>query len=82
MFCFAAGTVLFFVCIAIYLYGDLAIYGAAIAKTMRDTSCTYFPANASCNATLPGDTPCWENMRLTRDDTYRIFLVNEFNYSL
>ena len=32
-----SGTVLFFICIAIYLYGDLAIYGAAVGKSLRDT---------------------------------------------
>lgn len=30
------GLVLFFLCFAIYLYGDLSIYAAAVAKTMRD----------------------------------------------
>lgn len=30
------GRVLFFLCFAIYLYGDLSIYAAAVAKTMRD----------------------------------------------
>lgn len=31
------GTISFFICIAIYLYGDLAIYGAAVGKSLRDT---------------------------------------------
>lgn len=30
------GRVLFFLCFAIYLYGDLSIYAAAVAKTLRD----------------------------------------------
>lgn len=30
------GRVLFFLCFAIYLYGDLSIYSAAISKTLRD----------------------------------------------
>lgn len=30
------GRYLFFLCFAIYLYGDLSIYAAAVAKTMRD----------------------------------------------
>lgn len=30
------GRVLFFLCVAVYLYGDLSIYAAAVAKTMRD----------------------------------------------
>lgn len=28
----------FYICIALYLYGDLAIYSAAIAKSLRDVS--------------------------------------------
>ena len=31
--------------LAIYLYGDLAIYAAAIAKSIRDVACTYKPPN-------------------------------------
>lgn len=30
------GRLLFYLCIAIYLYGDLSIYSAAVAKTLRD----------------------------------------------
>lgn len=30
------GRALFFLCFAIYLYGDLSIYAAAVAKTLRD----------------------------------------------
>lgn len=30
------GRVFFFLCFAIYLYGDLSIYAAAVAKTLRD----------------------------------------------
>lgn len=30
------GRVLFFLCVAVYLYGDLSIYAAAVAKTLRD----------------------------------------------
>lgn len=30
------GVVLFFFCFAIYLYGDLSIYAAAVSKTLRD----------------------------------------------
>lgn len=31
-----AGRILFYLCIAIYLYGDLSIYSAAVSKTLRD----------------------------------------------
>lgn len=30
------GRILFFLCLAIYLYGDLSIYSAVVAKTLRD----------------------------------------------
>lgn len=30
------GMALFFLCFAIYLYGDMSIYAAAVAKTLRD----------------------------------------------
>ena len=30
--------VLFYLCIATYLYGDLAIYAAAIPKSLRDVA--------------------------------------------
>ena len=39
------GRNMFYLCLAIYLYGDLAIYGAAIAKSIRDVACTYRPPN-------------------------------------
>ena len=29
------GRNLFYVCLVVYLYGDLAIYGAAVAKSLR-----------------------------------------------
>lgn len=30
------GRVFFYLCISIYLYGDLSIYSAAVAKSLRD----------------------------------------------
>ena len=29
------GRIAFYLCLTIYLYGDLAIYGAAVAKSLR-----------------------------------------------
>ena len=34
----SVGTYLFYVCIVIYLYGDLAIYATAVPKTLRDVA--------------------------------------------
>jgi len=75
MFFNRIGNILFYACIAIYLYGDLAIYGAAVAKSVRDIACTYFPADAPCNSTLDGSAACWDGVGITRDDAYRIFLA-------
>ena len=66
---------MFFLCIAVYLYGDLAIYEAAVGKSLRDTACSYFPPDFQCNETLNGTIPCWEGYDLTRDNAYRLFLV-------
>ena len=35
---FAVGVNLLYLCICIYLYGDLAIYAAAVPKSMRDVA--------------------------------------------
>lgn len=70
------GVTLFYVCLAVYLYGDLSIYGTAIAKSVTDVSCTYLPVNYSCNETIPDSELCWGSYGLTRWDAYRLFLVN------
>ena len=70
------GTMLFYTCFAIYLYGDLSIYGAAVAKTLADVVCTYRPDNSTVNDTTPDSEPCWENGNFNRLDTYRVFLVS------
>ncbi|XP_012061431.1 PREDICTED: transmembrane protein 104 homolog [Atta cephalotes] len=69
------GTTLFYLCFAIYLYGDLSIYGAAIAKSLADVACTYLPKNLTCNDTVPDTELCWEGPMFTRLDVYRIFLT-------
>ena len=47
MFFSPMGRTLFYLCITVYLYGDLAIYGAAVAKSLRDVACTFKPPNAT-----------------------------------
>lgn len=69
------GTTLFYLCFAIYLYGDLSIYGAAVAKSLADVACTYLPNNLTCNDTIPDTEFCWEATTFDRLDAYRIFLV-------
>ncbi|KAL7295534.1 transmembrane protein 104 homolog isoform X2 [Trichogramma pretiosum] len=69
------GVTLFYVCLAVYLYGDLSIYGTVIAKSVADVSCTYVPENFTCNTTIPDTELCWPNYNINRLDAYRIFLT-------
>lgn len=69
------GLTLFYLCFAIYLYGDLSIYGAAVAKSIADVACTYQPANLTCNDTIPDTEACWDGSETNRLDAYRIFLT-------
>ncbi|KFM75332.1 Transmembrane protein 104, partial [Stegodyphus mimosarum] len=69
------GVNIFYVCIAVYLYGDLAIYAAAVSKSLRDVSCTYSPMDTPCNISLNDSVSCWASGAVTRGDTYRIFLA-------
>ena len=39
------GRNMFYLCLVIYLYGDLAIYGAAVAKSVRNVACSFKPPN-------------------------------------
>jgi len=78
------GRTLFYLCLTIYLYGDLAIYGAAIAKSLRDVSCTYVPANHT-KGNISETEPCWATGLkagavvaaggMSRLDAYRVFLA-------
>ena len=68
------GRIAFYLCLTIYLYGDLAIYGAAVAKSMRDVMCTYTPANVS-KSNISEYELCWENSPIIRMDAYRIALT-------
>ncbi|XP_005191156.2 transmembrane protein 104 homolog isoform X1 [Musca domestica] len=45
------GRVLFYLCISIYLYGDLSIYSAAVAKSLRDLFCDHPNATTPSNYT-------------------------------
>ena len=64
-----------------YLFGDLAIYCTAVAKSLRDVSCTYSPTsnttitNTTSNSTLQLSDPCWDGTPLTRSDAYRIYVA-------
>uniref|UniRef100_A0A8C5WLL7 Transmembrane protein 104 n=1 Tax=Leptobrachium leishanense TaxID=445787 RepID=A0A8C5WLL7_9ANUR len=68
------GVNLFYLCIIIYLYGDLAIYATAVPLSLVQVTC--FSGNTSCSgqAGERNDTdPCWGSIR--RIDAYRIYLA-------
>lgn len=70
------GRTLFYVCLVVYLYGDLAIYGAAVAKSLRDAVCNFRYDNSSGLGNITESSPCWTwNAALTRMDAYRILLA-------
>ncbi|XP_072882810.1 transmembrane protein 104 isoform X1 [Hemitrygon akajei] len=73
MFFNKVGVNMFYICIIIYLYGDLAIYAAAVPYSLTEVVC----GNMSCSAVSkvkPNDTdPCWGSIK--RIDAYRIFLT-------
>lgn len=69
------GRNLFYICLVIYLYGDLAIYAAAVAKSLRDVACTFKPANTTSSLNISEGEICWSGSSQTRLDAYRIFLA-------
>lgn len=75
MFFNDVGRILFYLCIAIYLYGDLSIYSAAVAKTMRDVICTKNASVVNMTDDALNLEPCWENHTINRLDCYRLSLI-------
>jgi len=69
------GRNMFYLCLVIYLYGDLAIYGAAVAKSIRDVACNYKPSNMTSPLNISDSELCWTGSTKTRLDAYRIFLA-------
>lgn len=76
MFFNKVGVSAFYFCIIIYLYGDLAIYGVTVPKSIRDIACTYQLDNETkCNRTLKDHDPCWPSLNLNRWHSYQIFII-------
>ncbi|CAL8264674.1 transmembrane protein 104 [Gadus morhua] len=72
MFFNKVGVNMFYICIIVYLYGDLAIYAAAVPISLMEVAC----GNHSCSAGTVkyNDTDlCWGPV--TRNDAYRVFLA-------
>lgn len=74
------GRMLFYFCITIYLYGDLSIYTAAVAKSVRDIICQH-NSTATLSAVISStevglnDEFCWDEYPFTRSTVYRMCLV-------
>ncbi|XP_038064388.1 transmembrane protein 104-like [Patiria miniata] len=66
------GLNLFYLCMVIYLYGDLAIYAVTVPTSLMNITCTYTPENSS---SPEQDDPCWEGVNLTRMNAYRVYLT-------
>ncbi|KAK7082107.1 hypothetical protein SK128_019842, partial [Halocaridina rubra] len=60
----------FYLVLCIYLYGDLAIYEAAVAKSLRDIICNFRPVNCSKDP-LDSDL-CFIDSGMKRLDMYRM----------
>ncbi|XP_064594755.1 transmembrane protein 104-like isoform X2 [Liolophura sinensis] len=74
MFFNKVGVNCFYLCLVIYLYGDLAIYAAAVPKSVRLVMCTYqLPNGTACNVTVGDEDQCWPGVpSVSRMDAYRI----------
>ncbi|XP_038942118.1 transmembrane protein 104 isoform X3 [Rattus norvegicus] len=76
MFFNKVGVNLFYFCIITYLYGDLAIYAAAVPVSLMQVTCSV-SGNDSCGVDTDAkynDTDlCWGPLR--RVDVYRIYLA-------
>ncbi|CAM9913011.1 transmembrane protein 104 [Lampetra fluviatilis] len=66
------GLHLFYLCIVIYLYGDLAIYAAAVPHSLAFVACGNLSRTNVSSKVLDSD-PCWGT--ITRGNAYRIFLA-------
>jgi len=73
------GRLCFSLCMVIYLLGDLAIYCAAVAKSLRDVTCTGPEQGSnstnSSNEELPGTDICWQGSVVTRGNAYRVYVA-------
>lgn len=63
------GVRLFYFCIALYLYGDLAIYAAAVPKSLTRVACKS-PTNETSSSST---RHCWGS--ITEINVYRVFLA-------
>ncbi|XP_033106687.1 transmembrane protein 104-like [Anneissia japonica] len=61
------GKVVFYICLVVYLYGDLAIYAVAVPKSLM---------NVTCNINGDDDkAECWKGHTISKINVYRIYLT-------
>lgn len=65
------GRSLFFLVLVVYLFGDLAIYCATVAKSLVNIVCDPLTEDIANNQTLQ----CFHNYPLSRGSTYYAFIV-------
>ncbi|XP_033895696.1 transmembrane protein 104 [Acipenser ruthenus] len=72
MFFNKVGVNMFYICIIVYLYGDLAIYAAAVPVSLMEVACGNHSCSAGSNINYNDTDQCWGPVK--RKDAYRIFL--------
>ncbi|RWS30772.1 transmembrane protein 104-like isoform X1 [Leptotrombidium deliense] len=83
------GVIFFYICMCVYLYGDLSVYCTAISRTLRDFTwyvppfpnlTLHFTFSYSTiqpilhNETLTEMDPCWQSFRVSRMFAYRLYV--------
>merc|ERR1719234_1175940 len=70
------GRLCFSLCMVIYLLGDLAIYCAAITKSLRDVTCTGGDNVTNWSSDEPALSDiCWQGTPVTRGNAYRAYVA-------
>ncbi|XP_028674745.1 transmembrane protein 104 [Erpetoichthys calabaricus] len=67
------GVNLFYICLIVYLYGDLAIYAAAVPMSLMEVACGNLSCSAGSSLKYNDTEVCWGHVK--RQDAYRIFLA-------
>nr|XP_006635158.1 PREDICTED: transmembrane protein 104 isoform X2 [Lepisosteus oculatus] len=67
------GLNMFYICIIVYLYGDLAIYAAAVPISLMEVACGNHSCSAGSSVKYNDTDACWGPVK--RKDAYRVFLT-------
>lgn len=76
------GRIMFFCTLCVYLYGDLSIYAAAVAKSFMDVVCSAVPTNMTDSSEWE-QLPCFNStspseLAYSRLQVYRVALLTFF----